>query len=91
MDSPHPTDSGRPREVAAARTINGMMISLLYVAGAAFVGWQIYHYARLLVEDHGAKHNDHFRHLMMAILPLIPLTAMFVRWIRGRGANRSAN
>ena len=91
MDLPHPTDKGRPKEIASARAINSAMILLLFVAGASFVGWQIYHFARLLVEDHGAKQNDHFRHLMMAILPLIPLTAMFVRWRRGRRANRSVS
>jgi hypothetical protein len=70
MTSPFPTDIGRPKEVAAARLMNRVMIVLLLTAMAALSAYLTYDQIALMIAAHGAELGKHFLHVISATQPL---------------------
>jgi hypothetical protein len=90
VNTPQPTDAGRPKELAVARAINFAMTTLLTVAVAGFSAWATYREI-VLIEAHGEKLSEHLQDVFEAASLLILCVGFWIGWWREARARRIRN
>lgn len=91
MTSPSPTDIGRPKEVAAARLINRVMIVLLLAAMAALSAYLTYDQIALMIAAHGVELGKHLLHVASAMQPFFMGLVFWLAWGRKTRATTPEN
>jgi len=91
MIPPMPTDSGRPREVAAARAINYIMITLIIAAMAGLSAWMTYDQILLAIQARGVRLGEHLQHILFSAEPFFLGVGFWIAWRRKPRARRAGH